>query len=238
MSVTVDTLHDRGRAALLEGRPTLDVPPTAGARRWGVSVVVRPGAVLADRLAAETAELVALAGADQWATGFTGSAHLTLFSLEPHRPAVTLADPAVRHFADATERAASAVGPATFAVTGLGLTPGGVIASCEPADDAARSLRPALAAALGGDVFELDYRGEQWWMSLLHLAAPVGRPAALVDHVEARRTETLGVLTVATLELVRYDHLTGPAGSRMVPVTLASAALTGQPGEVLRGPHA
>ncbi len=238
MSVTVDTLHDRGRAALLEGRPTLDLPPTAGSRRWGLSVVVRPGAGLADRLAAETADLVALAGADQWATGSTGSAHLTIFSLEPHRPGVTLADPAARHFADATERAASVAGPATFAVTGLGLTPGGVIASCEPADDAARALRPALAAALGGDVFELAYRGEQWWMSLLHLAAPVARPSALVDHVEARRTEMLGDLTVATLELVRYDHHTGPAGSRMVPITLASTALTSEPGEVLHGPQA
>ncbi len=235
MSVTVDSLHDQGRAALLEGRPTLDAPPAAGSRRWGLSVLARPEPGLGRRLDAVTQQLVALAGPGQWATGSAGTAHLTLFSLEPHRPGVTPADPAARAFARATARAAAAVAPATFEVTGLGLTPGGVIAACDPLDEAARSLRPVLAAALGGDVFELAYRGDQWWMSLLHLAAPVARPAALVDHVETRRHESLGVLTVARLELVRYEHRADRAVARMVPVTLASAALTGVTGEVPGG---
>lgn len=227
MTVTVDSLHEQGRAALLAGRERLDVPPGDGTRRWGLSVLVRPQPELAERLDAITRELVAMAGDGQWATGASDTAHLTLYSLEPHRPGLTLADRSAARYAGAMARAASATPPATFAVTGLGLTPGGVIAACEPLDGGARRLRPALTAALGGDVFEAAYRGDQWWMSLVHLAARVRDTEGLVEYVEARRDEPLGTLEARRLELVRYEHRDAPAGARMVPVTLAEAALTG-----------
>jgi hypothetical protein len=227
VSVTVESLHERGRAALLVGRERLDEPPADGARRWGLSVLVRPQPELAERLDAVTAELVALAGPGQWATGASGTAHLTLYSLEPHRPGLTLADPSAGRYADAMTRAAAATSSATFAVTGLRLTPGGVIAACEPLDEPALRLRPALTDALGGDVFEATYRGDQWWMSLVHLAAPVRDAAGLVEYVETRRAEPLGTLRVRRLELVRYEHREDPDGTRMVPVTLAAADLAG-----------
>jgi hypothetical protein len=227
VTVTVDSLHEQGRAALLAGRERLDVPPGDGTRRWGLSVLVRPQPELADRLDAITRQLVAMAGDGQWATGASDTAHLTLYSLEPHRPGLTLADRSAARYSSAMARAAAATPPATFAVTGLGLTPGGVIAACEPVDAGARRLRPALTAALGGDVFEAAYRGDQWWMSLVHLAAPVRDTEALVEYVEARRDEPLGTLEARRLELVRYEHHDAPAGARMVPVTLAEAALTG-----------
>lgn len=230
MTVTVDTLHARGRAALLEGREVLDVPPEDGSRRWGLSVLARPQPELADRLGGVTAELIALAGPGQWATGTPGTSHLTLYSLEPHRPGLTPADPAVARYAEAVRRAAATSPPAEFAVSGLGLTPGGVIAACEPRGDGASGLRPALVAALGGDVFEDSYRGDQWWMTLLHLAAPVRDPQALVAYVEARRELPLGLLLADRLELVRYEHRLAPDGARMVPVTLDSAPLTGRVG--------
>jgi hypothetical protein len=227
VSVTVESLHEQGRAALLAGRERLDTPPGHGTRRWGLSVLVRPQPELAETLDAVTGDIVALAGPGQWATGAAGTAHLTLYSLEPHRPGLTLADDAAARYAEAMAQAAATTAPARFAVAGLGLTPGGVIAACQPLDEAARALRPALTAALGGDVFEAAYRGDQWWMSLIHLAAPVRDPAALVDYVEARRDEPLGTLRARRLELVRYEHQQGPTGPRMVPVTLAGADLTG-----------
>jgi hypothetical protein len=227
VTVTVESLHEQGRAALLAGQERLDTPPASGGRRWGLSVLVRPQPELAARLAAVTAEVVAVAGPGQWATGASDTAHLTLYSLEPHRPGLTLADPAAGRYAAAMARAAAATPRASFTVTGLALTPGGVIAGCAPADDAARSLRPALAAELGGDVFEERYRGDGWWVSLVHLAAPVRDAAALVDLVERRRGEALGRLDARRLELVRYEHRDEPAGPRTVPVTLARADLTG-----------
>jgi hypothetical protein len=238
VSVTVDSLHADGREALLHGRARLDEPPVDGARRWGLSVLVRPQPELADRLDTVTAGLVKLAGPGQWATGASGTSHLTLYSLEPHRPGLTPADPAARRYADAMRRAAAATASATFAVTGLALTPGGVVAACDPRDTGARCLRAALTAALGGEAFEASYRGDQWWMTLLHLAAPVARPDALVTHVEARLGEGLGTLTVHELELVRYEHRTGAGGSRMAPVTLAAAPLAGAREVALDGAQA
>ena len=230
MSVTVESLHEQGRSALLEGQVRPDVPPAPGARRWGLSVLVRPQPDLAARVAELTSRLATLAGPGQWATGSAGSAHLTVYSLEPHRPGVTLADPAARRYADAMRQAAAATEPGAFAVTGLSLTPGGVIAACEPQDAGARALRPTLTAALGGTVFEAAYRGDQWWMSLLHLAAQVTSPGPLVDHVARHRDAALGTLVVQELELVRYEYRTGPEGAGMRPVTLASAPLTGGTG--------
>lgn len=223
MTVSVDSLHEEGRTALLQGRERRDVPPVAGSRRWGLSVLVRPTAELADRLDAVTGELLALAGPGQWATGARDTAHLTLYSLEPHRPDLTLADPAAAGYARAMATAAATTPPATFDVTGLALTPGGVLARGRPSCDGARLLRPALAAALGGEAFESGYRGDQWWLTLVHFAAPVRQPRALVDCVERRRDETFGTLRAEWLELVRYEH----DGRRMRPVTLARAALAG-----------
>jgi hypothetical protein len=227
VSVTVESLHEQGRAALLAGRARLDVPPQAGTRRWGLSVLVRPDPQLAETLEALTTEIVALAGPGQWPTGAAGTAHLTLYSLEPHRPGLTLADPAATRYATAMARAAATAAAATFLVEGLGLTPGGVIAACRPLDAAADRLRSALTEALGGEVFEAAYRGDQWWMSLVHLAAPVRDGEALVEYVEARRDAPLGRLVARRLELVRYEHRAQPGGERMVPVTLATAELTG-----------
>lgn len=228
MTVTVEALHELGRQALLAGSYRRETPPQDGGRRWGVSVLVRPQPELAERLAAETAALVRLAGARQWATGAPGSVHLTVFSLEPHRPGVGLGDPVVAGYAEATARAATALPPAGFQVTGLSLTPGAVVAACVPADCAAQALRPALVDALGGDAFEAAYRGDQWWMSLLHLAGPVADPDGLVAHVDARRAVSLGRLEARSLQLVRYQYRRLADGARVVPVVLAEFPLVGE----------
>jgi hypothetical protein len=226
VSTSVGTLHEQGRSALLAGSPALDTPPVEGGRRWGLSVVVRAEGELADRLAGVTDELIEVAGPGQWATGGRGSAHLTLYSLEPHRAGVDTTDERAAAYAAAVEDTARTVGPATFTVTGLSLTPGGVIADAEPADDAARRLRPTLSRALpGGAAFESSYRADRWWLTLVHLAAPPTDPAALVDWVEDRRSLDLGTLHAKRLELVRYEHRSDPAGARTVPVTLASTEL-------------
>lgn len=225
MTTSLDALHEQGRAALLAGTPRLDVPPGDGDRRWGLSVLLIPQGELAQRFATETQQLAALAGPGQWATGGAGSAHLTLYSLEPHRDGLTTADSEVRRYADVMTRAAAASPAATFDVTGLALTPGGVVVACDPADDPARQLRRRFNEALGVEAFEASYRGDQWWSSLLHFAAPVADPAGLVAHVEARRHQALGRFTATALDLVRYEYRQAADGPRMVPVTLVRAGL-------------
>lgn len=238
MSVSIDVLHERGRQALLRGEPVLDSPPGEGSRRWGVSVLLRPQPDLADGLHELTLELAALAGPGQWTTGARDSSHLTLYSLEPHRLGVHAADPLVRRYAEATRTTARACGPVTFELTGLALTPGGVVAACTPVDDGARRLRPSLLDALGGEAFEASYRGDQWWMSLLHLAAPVRRPADLVEYVHDRRVLGAGRLHADRLELVRYEYRRDPGRVGMVPVPLDTASLAGAQQEVTDGSNA
>lgn len=238
MSVTVDVLHERGREGLLRGEPSLDSPPGDGSPRWGLSVLARPDDALAARLDEVARDLALLAGPGQWATGARDRSHLTLYSLGPHRFGVTPEDPEARSYAEAVRHAARVCAPGTFAVTGLALTPGGVVASCVPLDEGTRRLRPSLVDALGGDVFEASYRGDQWWMTLLHLAAPVQQPAELVAFVEARRDEPFGELRVDRLELVRYDYSDAEGSQGMVPVRLMSASLAGAEQEVPDGSYA
>lgn len=237
MSTLLDSLHERGRVALLGGQPHLDVPPGEGSRRWGVSVLVRPQPDLAQRLHAVTGDLTALAGPGQWATGAADSVHLSVYSLEPHRPGVTLEDAEVARYADAVHRAAGSLPPVSFAVTGLALTPGGVVAACDPLDAGARGLRAAVNDALGEEAFETAYRGASWWMSLVHLASPVRDAAGLVEHVEARRRSPLGTLRAGALQLVRYEHRRVADEQRMVPVVLSEARIA-RSEEVLGGAHA
>ena len=44
MTASPDTIHQRGRDAVLGGRELLDDPPVPGATRWGLSLVARPDA--------------------------------------------------------------------------------------------------------------------------------------------------------------------------------------------------
>lgn len=227
MTVSLDALHEQGRAAVLEGGPRLDVPPGDGDRRWGVSVLMRVEGGLAERLDAEAGELAALAGPGHWPTGALGSAHLTVFSLEPHRVGVGPDDPAVERYAEATARAAAGTPAPAFDVVGLALTPGGVVARCLPANPVAAGLRAAVNAALGAEAFETGYRGDQWWSSLLHFAAPVAEPEALVAHVAQRRDRSLGRFTARALDLVRYEYRQAARGAGMVPISLASTPFAG-----------
>lgn len=229
MNVTIDVLHERGRDALLRDEPVLDSEPQDGSRRWGLSVLARPQPELAATLDQVTGELAVLAGPGQWTTGARDTSHLTLYSLEPHRGGVTLEDPLARRYADAVRSAAQVCPAGTFQVTGLALTPGGVVASCVPLDAGARALRPTLVDTLGGDVFEASYRGDLWWISLLHLARPVHRPGDLVAYVDPRRAQPFGQLVVDRLELVRYEYREGVDSRGMTPVPLVSVPLVGAP---------
>lgn len=225
MNGPVEQFHARGREAVLAGEEVYDRPPTAGSPRWGLSVILRPDTPSAERLAAVTAELTALAGPAHWPTGRAGSGHLTVRGLEPYRDQVPPDDPLVARYAAAVTQVGERSAALAFAMTGLALLPGGVIAVAEPADASPNVLRAALAAELGtdGDFEDDGYRHHLWWSTLLHFAEPLGDPAALVDWIEARRTLDQGRFQVRSLDLVRYEY----DGSRTVPVTLASVPLKG-----------
>jgi len=220
VSARVETLHARGRAAVLNGETTYDVPPGPSSPRWGLSVLVRPDPAAEERLADITWQLAELAGPHQWQTGGRGTSHLTVADVEPFRAGLTPDDPLVQRCAAALAASAHGRPAARLRLTGLVLAPGGVLARGEPADDATAALRAVVLAALGdAAMIDSSYRGDTWWSTLLHFTGPVAHPAGLVDWVDGRRDLDLGELTADRLELVRYEH----DGTRTVPVALAVA---------------
>lgn len=232
MSGSPGTIHERGLAALLEGRERLDVPPTSGDDRWGLSLVVRPDPAGADVLDALTGTALGLAGPGQWPTGARDSSHLTVTYLERVHREIGPEDAEVRRFTDVVGQVAATTRPLRFALTGLALAERGVLALAQPVDDAPDGFRAAVLGALGelGEA-ESRYRASSWWSTLLHFAAPVADRAALAAWVDARTTTPFGTLTAEGVEAVRYEY----DGRKVVPVPLSVAALTGVPEEALDG---
>ena len=236
MSGTPDTIHQRGRDAVLAGRELLDVPPGPGSQRWGLSLDVFPDPEAEARLAALADGAAALAGPGQWLTGGAGSAHLTVTYLEREWREVGADDPEVRRHAGRLRGAAAASGPLRWEVTGLVLADRGVLALCTPLDDAPAAFRSAVLDGLGGlGAEEAGYRRAVWWSTLLHFAAPVADRAGLVDWVEARADLPQRLaLRGDRAAVVHYAF----DGARTSPVELATTALPGVPEGASGAAHA
>ena len=118
--------------------------------------------------------------------------------------------------------AAAAEGPARFRFAGLTLTPSGVMACAYPADGAADGLARRLRHELGDDGwFEANFHRDIWYATLVHFAADLVDPAALVAWVADRRDLDLGPVVVDEVELLRFDY----DGRQPVRVPLSTAPL-------------
>ena len=223
MTASPDTIHQRGRDAVLGGRELLDEPPAPGGTRWGLSLVARPDEAAAVRLAELADEAAALAGPGQWLTGGRGSAHLTVTYLERVHRDVDPDDPAVGRCAAQVAEVAARTAPLRWEVRSLALADRGVLALATP-QGGADDFRARVLARLGGlGTEEGYYRQSVWWSTLLHFAAPVADRSGLVAWVDARDSIPPVPVTARAVDVVRYAH----DGVRTVPVTLATLTLTG-----------
>jgi hypothetical protein len=230
-----ETIHQRGRAAVLAGRALLDVPPAPGGTRWGLSLVVRPDPAAAGALEQLAAGAAAAAGPGQWVTASPGSTHLTVTYLERVHRRVGPDDADVQRLAGTVRRLAEATPALRWRVTGLALADRGVLALAEPVDDAPDHLRDRAVRELADlGRAEAYYRRSVWWSTLLHFAAPIPDPAGLATWVDARTSLEPVLVTTDRVDVVRYEF----DGTRTVPVTLAVAPLAGVPEEVPRGAQA
>ncbi|MEY9933238.1 hypothetical protein ABH926_007891 [Catenulispora sp. GP43] len=222
LRATFDQLFADGEAALTAGSHGIQVAPPGDGRRWGVSALLRPDPEAAASLEALAREAAAVAGDGHWLTGAAGNSHLTMRALEWPRADIRDDDPCVARYADALRTAAAGVRPLTFAVTGLTLTPLSVMACAVPADGAADRLSAAYAAALGPDAwFEKEFRRDFWYLNILHFAAPVADPRALIDWVAERRAAASMRLRVTEVEIATWRF----TGSGMTPQRLAAQVL-------------
>lgn len=217
-----DRLFAAGCEAVAAGRPVTQTPPVEDGRRWGPSTLLRPGPDATTALDAVAREAAAAAGSGHWVTGAAGSSHLTLRALGRWRSGIDAADPLVRRCTAALATAAKGIGPLTFEVAGLTLTPSSVLAHAMPSDDAADRLAAAFAAALGPDGwFESDFSRDFWYCTLVHFAGPVEHPDRLVAWVAGHRDRRIATVVADEVQLARF-HFTGRG---MLPIPVAAVPL-------------
>jgi hypothetical protein len=168
VSGLAESIHQRGRTAVLTGRARLDTAPGPGSTRWGLSLDVRPDPVAEQRLHELATEASAKAGPGQWLTGGLGSSHLTVTYLERGWREVAADDREVRRYADLAGQVARYARPLRWQVTGLVLADRGVLAVAEPVDDAPQQLRAEVLRRRGtlGEQ-EAPYRRATWWWTCL-----------------------------------------------------------------------
>lgn len=234
MSQPPETIHRRGRAALLAGREIHDVPPAPGGARWGLSLDLMPDRPAAQRLAVLADEAADLAGPGQWTTGAQDSSHLTVTYLERGFRDVGPGDPEVRRYAEVVRNIAAETPALRWQLVGLAIADRGILALAEPEDAAPDAFRAAVLRELGelGEA-EAYYRRSVWWVTLLHFAGPVGDPAGLVAWVDERVARSMGQVEADTVEIVRYEY----DGARTVPVPLETVPLTGVRERASDGSH-
>ena len=218
-----DRLFEQGRSAVLSGAHYRDTPPADGGR-WGLSVVFLPDADCAARLAAVTAEAMSLVGSGHWPTGMPEAVHFTVRAIQVHRSVVPVDDPLVARCAAALGRAAGSSRPVRLRLTGLTLTPSGVMVCAFPEDSAADGFARHLGDELGADGwFEAEYRRDIWYATLVHFSGELRDPQGLVDWVAAGRRLDVGCAAVGEAELLRFRF----NGRQPVRVGLARASLGG-----------
>ncbi|NUR63616.1 MAG: hypothetical protein HOV87_33890 [Catenulispora sp.] len=222
---TFDQLFAKGASAVLGGEHGIEVPPEQGGRRYGVSAVLRPDPQAAAAIEAVARDAAAVAGAGHWLTGAADSSHLTMRALEwPRGEQVGSEDPCVERYVAALRTALVGIGPLEFTVTGLTLTTLSVMACALPVGDAPDRLSAAFAEALGPDAWfehDLGFHRGIWYLNVLHFAAPIRQPRALVDWVAERRTGTPVPVRVPEVEIVAWRF----TGAGMTPVRLAAVAV-------------
>jgi hypothetical protein len=220
-AVAFDRLFEQGSGAVRSGAHYRDTPPVDGGR-WGLSVVFLPDAHAVDRLAAVTAEAMSIAGSRHWPTGAPQAVHFTVRAIEAHRSQVAPNDPLAGRCAEALYRAATDARPVRLRLSGLTLTPSGVMVCALPEDDSANEFAGRLGAELGADGwFEDRYHRDIWYATLVHFTGDLDDPRGLVDWVGARRQLDLGVTHADEAALLRFRY----DGRQPVRQTLARTPL-------------
>ncbi|MGP3964345.1 2'-5' RNA ligase family protein [Nonomuraea sp. 3N208] len=221
----------RGRAALLSGRATHDLPMVEGARRWGAAVVLRPEGEIVDRLTDLAATIQA---PGHWVHGGR-TLHVTLRSLEPYRDRIPADDPLRRTYARALTEAATGLPPAKVRLKGVSPHRGGVLAYGHPEDDTLATLWKRFAHAMESrGVRDLEHGRirDRWYVSLVHFAGPLRNPREIVEWCDAHVGAEFGVAELTSAEVVQFV-LTGQ-GIRVR--SLERAGLGGESDGVSPGP--
>ncbi len=197
-----DEILEKGRAALLAGDLELEEPPHAKRKRWGISMVMRPDGPMLSRLSGLAQQINIAAGRGHWAHG-PSLLHASLKALEVYRGGPLPNDPAVAAYSAALDVAAQGIPPIRATVSMVSPHSRGVAAFVHPQGGALARLYSQLGAALSTvDIFEQWVRDE-WYINVLHFAAPVDVPG-LIAYCDEHRDDVHGETVFSAAELVSY----------------------------------
>jgi len=218
-----DELLTAGIPAVRDGSHQRDKPPVDGGR-WPVSIVALPPMAARERLAQLMRGALVHAGPGHFTTGRADAVHLTIRALEPFRAVAAPDDPIVADWRAAMERACAATTPFELTLTGVTLTRGGVMAQFETSGGRPWDFMDRLRTDLGDLAWyeERWMRRNIWYASLIHFAADITDPTALIAWVEAHRTISPVAVTVDAIHLVRFRHRPATAADPDQFMALAS----------------
>lgn len=115
------------------------------------------------------------------------------------------------------------IGPLTFRVVGLTLTPGSVMACAVPSGGGADELADAYGKALGADGWhENEFTREFWYLNLVHFADAIRTPDRLINWVADRRGQAITTVVVDEVQLAQWRF----SGNRMLPRSVAAASMS------------
>lgn len=216
--------QDRSLAALAAGRLDVDVPPTDGRPRYGISAVLPPEGPITAELAAVRREAEVFTGPGQWLLG-ADTLHTTLRSLEPHSVRSFDGDERFAAYVAALDEAVSGFAPVELELRGVAVHPGGVLMQGHCGPDALPQLRRRFVAAL--DARHVTHHESMvrdlWYLSLIQFAAPVLDVPGLIAWGGANRDRDLGSVVFSRVELRRW----WVRGGRLTAETLHTSKLDG-----------
>jgi hypothetical protein len=167
-------------------------------------VVFRDSGPVMCTLAELGREAAAVAGPGHWIHG-PEDLHVTIRALEPHRSRVPGDDPRLRTYIRAVNEAAQGLRPFRMRFRGLSPHPRGVAVVGHPCNDTADELRRRLGTLLERYAMpsEQGVRTD-WYANLLHFAAQVPEPSALVEWCDVREDLLVGEIEFQAVELIRW----------------------------------
>ncbi len=220
--------------AVLNRSHERDARPVEGGR-WPVTIIARPPVAARSVLQGLMREALEFTGPGHFVTGRADSVHVTIRALEPYREAASPTDPVVEPWRSAMERACAATPPFDLHLTGVTLSPSGVIGQLETVDDAPWRFAELLRRELGDLAWFEDrsMRRDIWYATLIHFADDIVDPPGLVDWVRSHLTMEPPVdFSIDTIELVRSRYVAPDPGvvapdRLMRPETWCAVSLTG-----------
>lgn len=212
-----DNLWARCRSKLAQGLIEPDPASEETLKRWGVSVILRPEADVADTLSEVASELAVYTGRRQVVYD-RSNLHTTMRSVEFNLGRVD--DERICAYGEVLRELAKSYDPLRINYRGLTATATGVLAQGWPADESLQELRRDFRRrlahrGLAGGPEETKLRLTAH-ASLTVFAGPLLNPLSLVRYVKDNRDTEYGTATYRCLDLVRYDRT--PYDVRVVPM--------------------